>query len=30
LLIGGVGLVLDVKLKLDRVSQPGGIELWRL
>jgi UDP-N-acetyl-D-galactosamine dehydrogenase len=30
LLIDGVGLVLDVKLKLDRVSQPAGIELWRL
>jgi UDP-N-acetyl-D-galactosamine dehydrogenase len=30
LLIGGTGLVLDVKMKLDRGSQPAGIELWRL
>lgn len=30
LLIDGVGLVLDVKMKLDRSSQPAGIELWRL
>jgi UDP-N-acetyl-D-glucosamine/UDP-N-acetyl-D-galactosamine dehydrogenase len=30
LLIGGGGLVLDVKMKLDRSSQPAGIELWRL
>jgi UDP-N-acetyl-D-galactosamine dehydrogenase len=30
LLNGGNGLVLDVKMKLDRGSQPGGIELWRL
>jgi UDP-N-acetyl-D-galactosamine dehydrogenase len=30
LLIGGVGLVLDVKMKLDRSSQPTGVELWRL
>jgi UDP-N-acetyl-D-galactosamine dehydrogenase len=30
LLIGGAGLVLDVKMKLDRGSQPAGIELWRL
>jgi UDP-N-acetyl-D-glucosamine/UDP-N-acetyl-D-galactosamine dehydrogenase len=30
LLAGGTGLVLDVKMKLDRSSQPGGIELWRL
>jgi UDP-N-acetyl-D-galactosamine dehydrogenase len=30
LLIGGTGLVLDVKMKLDRSSQPSGIELWRL
>lgn len=30
LLRGGIGLVLDVKMKLDRGSQPGGIELWRL
>ena len=26
----GAGLVLDVKMKLDRGSQPAGIELWRL
>ena len=26
---GGAGLALDV-MKLDRGSQPGGIELWRL
>jgi UDP-N-acetyl-D-galactosamine dehydrogenase len=30
LLEGGTGLVLDVKMKLDRNSQPPGIELWRL
>jgi UDP-N-acetyl-D-galactosamine dehydrogenase len=30
LLIGGSGLVFDVKMKLDRSSKPGGIELWRL
>jgi UDP-N-acetyl-D-glucosamine/UDP-N-acetyl-D-galactosamine dehydrogenase len=30
LLRGGTGLVLDVKMKLDRGSQPAGIELWRL
>jgi UDP-N-acetyl-D-glucosamine/UDP-N-acetyl-D-galactosamine dehydrogenase len=30
LLHGGTGLVLDVKMKLDRSSQPAGIELWRL
>ncbi len=30
LLVGGMGLVLDVKMKLDRSSQPAGIELWRL
>lgn len=30
LLIDGTGLVLDVKLRLDRGSQPAGIELWRL
>ncbi|MGJ5243061.1 UDP binding domain-containing protein, partial [Bradyrhizobium oligotrophicum] len=23
------GLVLDVKMKLDRASKPGAIELWR-
>ena len=30
LLHGGSGLVLDVKMKLDRSSQPAGVELWRL
>lgn len=30
LLQGGNGLVLDIKMKLDRSSQPAGIELWRL
>jgi UDP-N-acetyl-D-galactosamine dehydrogenase len=30
LLTGGEGLVLDVKMKLDRGSRPAGIELWRL
>jgi UDP-N-acetyl-D-galactosamine dehydrogenase len=30
LLSGGQGLVFDVKAKLDRSSQPAGIELWRL
>jgi UDP-N-acetyl-D-galactosamine dehydrogenase len=30
LLIGGAGLVLDVKMKLDRGSRPTDIELWRL
>jgi UDP-N-acetyl-D-galactosamine dehydrogenase len=30
LLIDGKGLVLDVKMKLDRSSKPSGIELWRL
>lgn len=30
LLAGGAGLVLDVKMKLDRDSRPAGIELWRL
>ena len=30
LLSGGQGLVFDVKAKLDRNSQPAGIELWRL
>ncbi len=30
LLHDGAGLVLDVKAKLDRKSQPAGIELWRL
>jgi UDP-N-acetyl-D-galactosamine dehydrogenase len=26
----GSGLVLDVKMKLDRAAKPAGIELWRL
>jgi UDP-N-acetyl-D-galactosamine dehydrogenase len=26
----GSGLVLDVKMKLDRAAKPEGIELWRL
>jgi UDP-N-acetyl-D-galactosamine dehydrogenase len=30
LLEGGSGLVLDVKMKLDRGSKPSGVELWRL
>jgi UDP-N-acetyl-D-galactosamine dehydrogenase len=30
LLIGGSGLVFDVKMKLDRGSKPDGIDLWRL
>jgi UDP-N-acetyl-D-galactosamine dehydrogenase len=30
LLVDGGGLVLDVKMKLDRGSRPAGIELWRL
>ena len=30
LLTGGRGLVLDVKMRLDRDSLPDGIELWRL
>jgi UDP-N-acetyl-D-galactosamine dehydrogenase len=30
LLHGGTGLVLDVKMKLDRCSKPAGIELCRL
>jgi len=30
LLVGGAGLVLDVKMKLDRISRPAGVELWRL
>ena len=30
LLSGGKGLVLDVKIKLDRATKPAGIELWRL
>jgi UDP-N-acetyl-D-glucosamine/UDP-N-acetyl-D-galactosamine dehydrogenase len=30
LLSDGAGLVLDVKMKLDRASKPDGIDLWRL
>jgi UDP-N-acetyl-D-galactosamine dehydrogenase len=30
LLAGGEGLVLDVKMRLDRASRPSGVELWRL
>jgi UDP-N-acetyl-D-glucosamine/UDP-N-acetyl-D-galactosamine dehydrogenase len=30
LLVGGAGLVLDIKLTLDRNSKPAEIELWRL
>src|SRR5882724_7042341 len=30
LLLDGTGLVLDVKMKLDRSSQPAGIDLWRI
>ena len=30
LLAGGQGLVLDVKMKLDRATKPSGVELWRL
>ena len=30
LLKDGEGLVLDVKMKLDRGTQPAGVELWRL
>jgi UDP-N-acetyl-D-galactosamine dehydrogenase len=30
LLKGGEGTVLDVKCRLDRATQPGGIDLWRL
>ena len=30
LLRGGGGIVLDVKTKLDRISKPADIELWRL
>jgi UDP-N-acetyl-D-glucosamine/UDP-N-acetyl-D-galactosamine dehydrogenase len=30
LLCDGGGLVLDVKMKLDRASKPDGVELWRL
>jgi UDP-N-acetyl-D-glucosamine/UDP-N-acetyl-D-galactosamine dehydrogenase len=30
LLQEGTGLVLDVKMKLDRSTKPSGIELWRL
>ena len=30
LLIGGSGLVFDIKARLDRGAKPAGIELWRL
>ena len=30
LLAGGIGLVMDVKAKLDRTTKPACIELWRL
>jgi UDP-N-acetyl-D-galactosamine dehydrogenase len=30
LLIGGSGLVFDIKARLDRGTKPAGIELWRL
>jgi UDP-N-acetyl-D-galactosamine dehydrogenase len=30
LLRDGSGLVLDVKMKLDRATKPEGVELWRL
>ena len=30
LLNGGQGLVLDVKMKLERSKLPPGVELWRL
>jgi UDP-N-acetyl-D-galactosamine dehydrogenase len=30
LLVGGGGLVLDIKAKLDRTKLPAGVELWRL
>ena len=30
LLVEGAGLVLDVKMKLDRNSRPPGVQLWRL
>jgi UDP-N-acetyl-D-galactosamine dehydrogenase len=30
LLIEGQGLVLDVKMKLDRATLPPSVELWRL
>jgi UDP-N-acetyl-D-galactosamine dehydrogenase len=30
LLRDGSGLVLDVKMKLDRATKPAGVELWRL
>ena len=30
LLGDGAGLVLDVKMKLDRNLRPAGVELWRL
>ena len=30
LLIGGSGLVFDIKARLDRGTKPAGIDLWRL
>jgi UDP-N-acetyl-D-galactosamine dehydrogenase len=30
LLIGGSGLVFDIKMKLDRNTKPDGVELWRM
>jgi UDP-N-acetyl-D-glucosamine/UDP-N-acetyl-D-galactosamine dehydrogenase len=30
LLAAGAGLVLDVKMKLDRGAKPEGVELWRM
>jgi UDP-N-acetyl-D-galactosamine dehydrogenase len=30
LLAAGAGLILDVKMKLDRGTKPEGVELWRL
>ena len=30
LLVGGSGLVFDIKARLDRGAKPAGIELWRL
>lgn len=30
LLVGGKGLVLDVKMMLDRATRPADIELWRI
>jgi UDP-N-acetyl-D-galactosamine dehydrogenase len=30
LLANGEGLVMDIKMKLDRIAVPPGVELWRL